>query len=133
MINVFALGDARRLVSQPLQQTIMRTYATENNLSIDFVGWEIALWGQHKMLMSYINNRKANAFLFFTLYQFWDSGNFQQDVMNEIVTRGFPIYFASERIKILNIYELQSLNYELSIAEILSGYKDVDFYCLESL
>ena len=108
----------------------MRSYAVENNLLIDFVGWEMALWGQHKMLMSYINNRKANAFLFFTLYQFWDSGNFQQDVMNEIITRGVPMYFASERIKILNLNDMQRQYNELSIAEILSGYKDEVIYGL---
>jgi hypothetical protein len=123
--SVFLIGDPRRYVSQPVQQTIMREYAKSQSLLVDFVGWEIGLWGQHKMLDSYAASRKSDSFLFFTIYQFQAPEGFQTKKLKKLFESGYNLYFASQRISVRTREDLVGLLAELFVVERMLSSESV--------
>ena len=70
-MNVFVLLDSNRHVSQSIQHLVIREFANQEGLDIDFYGAEMYGYEyRHMLLRDYINANRYKAYLFFTIKQF---------------------------------------------------------------
>ncbi len=118
--EAYVLLDATRSTPQIIQHQIIRNFADECDLKISFYGAEFrGCESAHMQLKQYVEEKKINNFLLYSIYQFYDSSNgFDIDFLEYILLKEKNIFFAAEKISVKNLEILENLKNELKIAHI---------------
>ena len=107
----FVFLDSSFSVSQSVQLRLIRLFADENMLAIDFYGSELlGTESSHKILKDYVRERRSRRFIFFSLTQFVDENGLQVELLRSMVRSGIKIGFAAQGIVDLSESELNEMS-----------------------
>lgn len=121
MNDVYVFLDSTRTIPQSIQHKIIQIFASNNNLKISFYGAEFKGYElRHNQLKSYILSGIQRYFLFYSVYQFYDSvSGFNFDVLYQgIFQSSSCFYFAAESLTIESTSDLLQLTTECKVAHI---------------
>ena len=119
-MSCFVFLDSWRLVPQKVQHLVIRQFAEEKGLDIDFYGDE--LYGhefKHSILMNYLEENLYGGYIFFSIHQFQKSQNNKHIDIERIIhlnkTFNVPFHFALESICIDNAKSAQKLRLDVFV------------------
>ena len=118
--EAYVMLDSTRSVAQNIQHIIIRNYAQKNNLNINFYGAEFkGIEHKHFQLKDNLLNYTGDAFIFYSIYQFYDKvKGFDIGLINKVLTNEKTLHFASENIKIISKNDLENIKISLIVSHI---------------
>ena len=121
MTDTYVLLDSKRSVPQNLQHLIIKSFATEANLSITFYGAEfMAIEDYHFQLLSYASKSEYSSFLLYSIYQLYDPiSGFDISIISSILEQKKSIHFAAQSLSIISPSDLQAKSSELVVAHAM--------------
>ena len=124
-MKTFVFLDSSRTINQSLQQIIIKDFVQSNNLSIDFYGAEFTgTEHYHHLFLDYLQSNRCESYLFFTIKQFRSAeGTYNLEPIRHALSVCRGIFFASERISLLALTDLLSLERDLYFATLSSPYQ----------
>ena len=119
-MSCFVFLDSWRLVPQKVQHLVIRQFAEEKALNIDFYGDE--LYGneyKHSILVNYLEENLYRGYIFFSIHQFQKSKTNKEIDIDQLIrlnrTFKVPFYFALENICIDNTTNTQKLQLDIFV------------------
>ena len=104
--QVFVFIDSSFQVSQHHQMHIIHKYASQNTLDICFYGAEVSGFeSKHTIFKDYLYRRSYNAFLFFSIRQFFSLEYFSWDSLKSLFFPDIKYHFANESICVSSFEE----------------------------
>ena len=119
-MSVFVFLDSSRLVSQSIQHSVIREFANQNSLKIDFYGAEMFGYeSRHMLLKDYLESDRSKSYLFFSIKQFQKKDKkYDLKLLNEFSEKEIKLFFANEKISLSKKSEFKNLYVKLLISEI---------------
>ena len=119
-MSIFVFLDSSRSVSQSIQHTIIREFAKQNKLEIDFYGAEMfGFEYTHMLLRDYLVANRSSGYMFFSINQFLNKDKkYDLKLLNSFNKKGIKLFFANEKISLFNKSDYENIYKKLLISEI---------------
>ena len=119
-MSIFVFLDSNRSVSQSIQHTIIREFANQNKLEIDFYGAEMfGFEYKHMLLRDYLDSNRSGGYMFFSINQFLKKDKkYDLKLLNSFYKKGIKLFFANEKISLFNKSDYENIYKKLLISEI---------------
>tara|TARA_Y100001968_G_C19371269_1_gene725236 strand:- start:600 stop:992 length:393 start_codon:yes stop_codon:yes gene_type:complete len=123
----FVFLDSSRSIPQSIQHFIIREFANQMKITINFYGAEMfGFEHRHMLLKDYLNSNRSQAYIFFSIKQFLkEDKTYDLHLLNLFSIKGINLYFANEKISLSTKSEFEHFYHKLLISEICDSNKNV--------
>ena len=109
--EAFVFLDSSFSVSQNIQLSVIRDYASEKKLSIIFYGSELTGFEfKHYILNDFLKRRPCNNIIFFSLSQFCTNNSLSLKALGSVLSAEVCVHFAAQKISEPNIADIKNLH-----------------------